>query len=117
MVLPPPVGPTMTTPNRTAMVSYSWMIFFTTLGTRCKPRSSITSSTVTCRSPMSWYGTSTPGNRSLTMPKNSGRSSARNFGTLLSRMARMRTISSLRSGFPRFREPAITSTDLTARRP
>jgi hypothetical protein len=51
------------------------------------------------------------------MAWNSGRSSRRNFGTFESRMARMSTTSSLRLGLLRFKEPAITSTDLTARMP
>ena len=57
------------------------------------------------------------GNRSCTMPWNKGRSSARNLGTLESRMARISTASSTKSGSARFSAPAMTSTDLTARIP
>jgi hypothetical protein len=47
----------------------------------------------------------------------SSMSSLRNLGMLESRIARMSTTSSLRSGLVRFRLPAITSTDFTARMP
>ena len=68
-------------------------------------------------SPVSFTGTATPGKRSPTMAWKSGRSSARNLGMLLSCMARISTTSSLKFGKARLSEPAMTSTDLTARMP
>ena len=62
-------------------------------------------------------GQSMPGKRSLMRPRKSGTSSKTNFGRFMSRSARMSTRDSSRSGDPRLSDPAITSTDLSARRP
>ena len=59
-------------------------------------------------------GISAPGNKSYTSALKRGRSSFKNFGKFASHIARISTTSSLRSGYALFKEPAITSTDLTA---
>jgi len=51
------------------------------------------------------------------MAANSGKSSTKNFGTFASLIALISTESSIRSGLALLREPAMTSTDLTALKP
>lgn len=59
-------------------------------------------------------GTSTVGNKSLIIPLNKGKSYSKNLGTFESLIARISTMSSLKSGFLRRNYPAITKTLLTA---
>jgi hypothetical protein len=65
----------------------------------------------------SMMGIDKPGNRSVTIALNNGISWERNLGMLASRIALTKTISSYKSGSARFKEPAITNNDLTARIP
>jgi hypothetical protein len=60
---------------------------------------------------------STLGNRSCTMAEKRGKSSFKNLGTFESLMALMSTASSFKLGLALFKEPAMTSTDLTALMP
>ena len=117
VVLPPPVGPTSIAPKRTLNVSYICTTFSTNLSTFCNSCSSRLSMIARARSPCSTSGTSTPGNRSETIASKSSASSLRNLGKLESRIARINTTCSSRSGEPRLSEPAMTSTDLSARMP
>jgi len=105
------------TPKRTFIVSNSWMTLVTNESGCCRPRSPITWRIDFSSSPKSWSGTTTPGKRSEMMFWNSSTSSFRNLGRLESRMARMSTTSSDSVGLARLSEPAMTSTDLTARMP
>ena len=118
--LPPPVFPTTMVVCRVSMVSYSWI----TLSTCCEgpvitlyPFSARSPSTTSFMRGYRTRGQSRPGNRSEIKPRNSGTSSKTNFGRFMSRSARIRTISSLKSGEPRLSAPAITSTDFNARKP
>ena len=117
IVLPVRVSPTTITPWRTSIVSKSWMILATYVGTGCSPASVSCRSMAVCSMPYSTDGMTTPGKRSEISPWKSGTSSYRNLGRLESRSARISVTSSPMSGFSRLSEPAITSTDLTARMP
>lgn len=59
-------------------------------------------------------GTSTPGNKSVTIPSNRGRSCSKNLGTLESLIALIRTMFSSVLLSYLLRDPAMTSTDFTA---
>ena len=71
-------------------------------------------STVPKRSPYSYVGLSTPGNRSLMMFSNRGISPFKNFGTFTSLKALKNNYSSLIFSVVYFNKPAALMTDLTA---
>mmetsp|Transcript_47104 Transcript_47104/g.145274 ORF Transcript_47104/g.145274 Transcript_47104/m.145274 type:complete len:232 (-) Transcript_47104:13-708(-) len=117
VVLAQKVWPTVITPWRTTIVSKSWCVLsrkpcvawrllaamsFLRYSTSCALGSSVMTA---C------------GNRSLMSAMKSTVSSRRNLGTLASRIARISSTSSSWSGFARFRAPAMTRMDLTARMP
>mmetsp|Transcript_30427 Transcript_30427/g.76191 ORF Transcript_30427/g.76191 Transcript_30427/m.76191 type:complete len:251 (+) Transcript_30427:6930-7682(+) len=117
---PPPVLPTTMVVCLVIIVSYSWITLSTCSDEPVMtwyPFSAKSASTTSLSLGYLTRGHSRPGKRSLMRPMNRGTSSKTNLGRFMSRRARMSTSCSLRSGEPRLSSPAMTSTDLSARRP
>mmetsp|Transcript_29254 Transcript_29254/g.72343 ORF Transcript_29254/g.72343 Transcript_29254/m.72343 type:complete len:245 (+) Transcript_29254:3147-3881(+) len=116
-VLPAPVGPTSMMPWRTWYVSYSCTHLDSQLGCSCSPLEVTTLAIAASTSGNTALSALMPGKMSSMREINSGTSSATNLDMFMSRSVRMTRKISDFSGFSRFEDPMVRSTDRMLRKP